>query len=39
MSQQATMSRWQRFRQSDLIYYFLKDKVAMFCFVIFAPLS
>ena len=35
MSQQATMTRWQRFRQSDLVYYFLKDKVAMFCFVIF----
>ncbi|MBB6055061.1 ABC transporter permease [Tolumonas osonensis] len=35
MSQQATMTRWQRFRQSDLVYYFLKDKVAMTCFVIF----
>jgi hypothetical protein len=35
MSQQATMTRWQRFRQSDLVYYFLKDKVAMSCFVIF----
>lgn len=35
MSQQATMTRWQRFRQSDLVYYFLKDKVAMICFVIF----
>ncbi|WP_024871293.1 ABC transporter permease [Tolumonas lignilytica] len=35
MSQQATMSRWQRFRQSDLVYYFLKDKVAIACFVIF----
>ena len=35
MSQQATMSRWQRFRQSDLIYYFLKDKVAIFCFLVF----
>ena len=33
MSQQATMSRWQRFRQSDLIY-FLKDKVAIFCFLV-----
>ena len=35
MSQQATMTRWQRFLQSDLVYYFLKDKVAMSCFVIF----
>lgn len=28
-------SRWQRFRQSDIVYYFLKDKVAMTSFVIF----
>ena len=35
MSQQATMTRWQRFLQSDLVYSFLKDKVAMSCFVIF----
>lgn len=35
MSQQATMTRWQRFRQSDLVYFFLKDKVAMCCFLVF----
>ncbi|PSU67753.1 ABC transporter permease [Photobacterium phosphoreum] len=28
-------SRWQRFKNSDIVYYFLKDKVAMVCFAIF----
>ncbi|SMY37198.1 Dipeptide transport system permease protein DppC [Photobacterium malacitanum] len=28
-------SRWQRFKSSDIVYYFLKDKVAMVCFAIF----
>ena len=35
MSQLQTLSRWDRFRQSDLVYYFLKDKVAMVCMAIF----
>lgn len=35
MSQQASLTRWQRFRQSDLVYYFLRDKVAMACFLVF----
>ena len=29
-------SRWERFKQSDILYYFLRDKVAMFSFAIFA---
>ncbi len=29
------LSAWQRFKQSDLIYYFLRDKVAMFSFAVF----
>jgi len=28
-------SYWERFKQSDFLYYFLRDKVAMFCFAIF----
>ncbi|OAN16909.1 ABC transporter permease [Photobacterium jeanii] len=28
-------SRWQRFKQSDFLYYFLKDKVAMVSFAVF----
>ncbi|WP_297483778.1 ABC transporter permease [uncultured Photobacterium sp.] len=28
-------TRWQRFKNSDIVYYFLKDKVAMVCFAIF----
>lgn len=37
MSQpQASLSHWARFRQSDLMYYFLRDKVAMFSLAIFA---
>ncbi|MCE0493708.1 ABC transporter permease [Vibrio salinus] len=28
-------TRWQRFRQSDFLYYFLHDKVAMFSFAVF----
>ncbi|MGB5445748.1 MAG: ABC transporter permease [Psychromonas sp.] len=28
-------TRWERFKNSDLIYYFLKDKVAMFSFAVF----
>ncbi|GAB3234837.1 ABC transporter permease [Pseudaeromonas pectinilytica] len=35
MSQLQMLSRWDRFRQSDLVYYFLKDKVAMFCMAVF----
>ena len=35
MSQSQTLSRWARIRQSDLVYYFLKDKVAMVCMAIF----
>ena len=35
MSQSQTLSRWARFRQSDLVYYFLKDKVAICCMAIF----
>ena len=42
MSQVQVTSRWTRFRQSDLVYFFLKDKVAMFSmavFVIYVVLS
>ncbi len=28
-------SHWERFRQSDFMYYFLRDKVAMFSFAVF----
>lgn len=35
MTQPAALSRWARFRQSDLVYFFLKDKVAMACFAVF----
>jgi len=28
-------TRWERFKNSDLIYYFLKDKVAMLSFAVF----
>lgn len=35
MADPIRMTRWQRFRQSDFMYYFLKDKVAMFCFAVF----
>ena len=31
----AAPSRWERFRNSDIVYYFLKDKVAMFSFALF----
>ncbi|GAB3534829.1 MULTISPECIES: ABC transporter permease [Photobacterium] len=31
----AAPSRWERFKQSDILYYFLKDKVAMFSFAVF----
>ncbi|WPC74190.1 ABC transporter permease [Vibrio porteresiae] len=31
----AAPSRWERFKQSDFLYYFLHDKVAMFSFAIF----
>ena len=30
----AAPSRWERFKQSDFLYYFLRDKVAMFSFAI-----
>lgn len=36
MTQSNTVpSRWERFRQSDFMYYFLRDKVAMFSFTVF----
>ncbi len=35
MSEVKSMSRWARFRQSDLVYYFLRDKVAMISMGIF----
>ncbi|MGR5541612.1 ABC transporter permease, partial [Vibrio campbellii] len=28
-------SRWERFKNSDFIYYFVRDKVAMFSFAVF----
>ncbi|WP_305813172.1 ABC transporter permease [Photobacterium leiognathi] len=28
-------SRWERFKNSDFLYYFKKDKVAMVCFAVF----
>ncbi|MHC6528667.1 ABC transporter permease [Vibrio proteolyticus] len=31
----AAPSRWERFKKSDFLYYFLRDKVAMFSFAIF----
>jgi peptide/nickel transport system permease protein len=31
----AAPSSWERFKQSDFLYYFLKDKVAMFSFTVF----
>ncbi|MGI2883049.1 ABC transporter permease [Vibrio furnissii] len=31
----AAPSRWERFKQSDFLYYFLRDKVAMFSFAVF----
>ncbi|MDX1302750.1 ABC transporter permease [Photobacterium sp.] len=31
----AMPSRWKRFKNSDIVYYFLKDKVAMFSFALF----
>ena len=34
--QTQVLSRWQRFKQSDFLYYFLRDKVAMFSFAAFA---
>jgi peptide/nickel transport system permease protein len=27
--------RWARFKNADIVYYFLRDKVAMFSFAIF----
>ncbi|MDA9557746.1 ABC transporter permease [Vibrio sp.] len=36
--QAQTPSRWERFKQSDILYYFLRDKVAMFSFAIFAAI-
>ena len=35
MATERRPSFWMRFKQSDLIYYFLKDKVAMFSFALF----
>lgn len=34
-TQVSTPSRWQRFKQSDFLYYFTRDKVAMMSFAIF----
>ncbi|PSV12374.1 ABC transporter permease [Photobacterium leiognathi] len=31
----AAPSRWERFQNSDFLYYFKKDKVAMVCFAVF----
>ncbi|WP_060990096.1 ABC transporter permease [Photobacterium leiognathi] len=31
----AAPSRWERFKNSDFLYYFKKDKVAMVCFAVF----
>ncbi|MDO6462478.1 ABC transporter permease [Granulosicoccaceae sp. 1_MG-2023] len=31
----AAPGRWQRFRESDLVYHFKRDKVAMFSFALF----
>ncbi|CAM4274538.1 ABC transporter permease [Vibrio agarivorans] len=31
----AAPSRWERFKNSDIIYYFVRDKVAMFSFAVF----
>ncbi|WP_318519233.1 ABC transporter permease [Photobacterium leiognathi] len=31
----ASPSRWERFKNSDFLYYFKKDKVAMVCFAVF----
>ncbi|WP_281222604.1 ABC transporter permease [Photobacterium sanguinicancri] len=31
----AAPSRWEQFKNSDIVYYFLKDKVAMFSFALF----
>ncbi|EAS62542.1 ABC transporter permease [Photobacterium angustum] len=31
----AAPSRWERFKNSDILYYFKKDKVAMVCFAVF----
>ncbi|MGR5120379.1 ABC transporter permease [Vibrio astriarenae] len=31
----AAPSRWERFKNSDFIYYFVRDKVAMFSFAVF----
>ncbi|HHQ4886376.1 TPA: ABC transporter permease [Aeromonas veronii] len=31
----ASPSRWARFKNSDIVYYFLRDKVAMFSFAVF----
>ena len=36
MSQTAAApSRWERFKQSDFLYYFKRDKVAMASFTVF----
>ncbi|MBZ6068502.1 ABC transporter permease [Aeromonas schubertii] len=35
MTHAVTASRWARFKNSDIVYYFLRDKVAMFSFVVF----
>ncbi|MGL5289109.1 MAG: ABC transporter permease, partial [Aeromonas sp.] len=31
----ASPSRWARFKNADIVYYFLRDKVAMFSFAVF----
>lgn len=38
MNQQTSSvvpTRWERFKQSDILYYFLRDKVAMVSFAVF----
>lgn len=35
MTHAVTTGRWARFKNSDIVYYFLRDKVAMFSFALF----
>ncbi len=35
LKSQSAPSRWERFKQSDVMYHFLRDKVAMFSFAVF----
>ncbi|MFD1007580.1 ABC transporter permease [Oceanisphaera ostreae] len=38
MTSNVTLGRWARFAQSDFLYHFRRDKVAMFSFAVFAAL-